>query len=155
MKKGKTLKSHSKLNPTHEKGEGNSRTEEAEGLHMAMEGLQASIGANHKEILVIRTDMKEEWVYRKLNEMVADMKESRAEESLQRVAEIEEWTAAAKEKLAKTVSNQDKTQAKLTKIEARSCRNNVRVYGIAEDIEGYNLLEFIERFIKAELSLPN
>ncbi|XP_032412220.1 uncharacterized protein LOC116715706 [Xiphophorus hellerii] len=68
---------------------------------------------------------------------------------------MEEWTAAAKEVLSQTISNQDQIQAKLTDLEARSRRNNIRVYGIPEDTEGDNLLEFMDGFIKAELSLQD
>ena len=82
----------------------------------AMDSLQASIGAIHEEILAIRSDMKvesscfcdnlsrdlkrdsasfKEDVNRKLNEIVADLKETRdrAEEAVQRVSDMEEWSA--------------------------------------------------------------
>lgn len=93
----------------------------------------------------------------KLNEIMVDMKETRdrAEEAVQRVADMEEWTAEAKEVLSPTLINQDKIQAKLTDLEAHSRRNNVRVYGIPEDAEGSNLQDFIERLIEAELSLQD
>lgn len=66
---------------------------------------------------------------------------------------MEEWTATVKEVLSKTLSNQAQIQAKLTDLEACSCRNNIRMYRIPEDAEGGNLQEFMESFIKAELSL--
>lgn len=66
---------------------------------------------------------------------------------------MEEWTATVKEVLSETLSNQAQIQAKLTDLEACSCRNNIRMYGIPEDAEGGNLQEFMESFIKAELSL--
>lgn len=145
---------------------------------LAMETLQASIGAIHKEIQAIRADVKEELgcfsdnltrdmkrdlasfredVNEKLNEIVTDLKETRerAEEATQRVADVEEWAAAAKDVLTQTLRNQAQIQAKLTDIEARSRRNNIRIYGIPEDVEGGNLQEFIESLIKAELPLQD
>lgn len=181
MKKGKTRKDNGKPTQTQEKSDKHltgTVNENVHDEHMAMDSLQASIGAIHKEILAIRSDVKEELsclrdnlsgdmkrdlaslredVNGKLNEIMADMKETRdrAEEAVQRVADMEEWTAAAKEVLSQTLSNQDKIQAKLTDLEARSRRNNVRVYGIPEDAEGSNLQEFIERFIETELSIQD
>lgn len=185
MKKGKTPKSNSKSNLTQETIEKDSKEKEKDDEGVSdqhadadMEGLQASMGAIHKEILSIRSDLREELsrlrdnlssdmkkdlsnfreeINGKLNEIVADMKETRdrAEESLQRVAEMEEWAAVAKQVLSQTSNNQDKIQAKLTELEAHSRRNNIRVYGIPEDTEGNNLLELIESFIKTELSLQD
>lgn len=145
---------------------------------LAMETLQASIGAIHKEIQAIRADVKVELgrfsdnltrdmkkdmasfredVNEKLNEIVTDLKETRdrAEEATQRVADMEEWTAAANEVLTQSLKNQEQIQAKLTDLEARSRRNNIRIYGIPEDVEGDNLQEFIESLIKTELPLQD
>lgn len=44
---------------------------------------------------------------------------------------------------------------KLTNIEARSWRNNIRLHGIPEEAKGNNIQEFIESFIKTELSLSD
>lgn len=145
---------------------------------LAMETLQASIGAIHKEIQAIRADVKVELghfsdnltrdmkkdmasfredVNEKLNEIVTDLKETkdRAEEATQRVADMEEWTAVANEVLTQSLKNQEQIQAKLTDLEARSRRNNIRIYGIPEDVEGDNLQEFIESLIKTELPLQD
>lgn len=181
MTRGKTRKDNGKPTQTQEESEIN-LTEKANGdthdEHMAMDNLLTSIGAIHKDILAVRTDMKEQLsclrddlsgdmkrdlasfrddVNGKLNEIVADMRETRdkAEEALQRVSDMEEWTAAAKDVLSETLSNQDQIQAKLIDIEARSRRNNIRVYGIPEDTEGSSLQEFMESFIKAELLLQD
>ena len=93
----------------------------------------------------------------KLNEIVADLKETRdrAEEAAQRVSDMEESSAMAKDVLSQTLINQQQTQAKLIDLEARSQRNNICVFGIPEDAEGSNLQEFMESFIRAELSLQD
>lgn len=49
---------------------------------------------------------------------------------------MEEWTAAANEVLTQSLKKQEQIQAKLTDLEARSRRNNIRIYGIPEDVEG-------------------
>ena len=40
-------------------------------------------------------------------------------------------------------------------MEARSRRNNLRIFGIPEGEEGNNACEFLEKFIKSELQLPD
>lgn len=174
-------KNKGKLSQCQEKSEENSTRRDsgdANNEHEAMDNLQASIGAIHKEIRAIRSDVKEELdsfrdnfskdmksdlaslredVNGKLNEIVSDLKETRdrAEEATQRVADMEEWTAAAKEVLSQTLKNQDQMQAKLTDLESCLRRNNIRIYGIPEDTEGSNLQDFIESFIKTELQLQD
>lgn len=66
----------------------------------------------------------------------------RADESLQRVSDMEEWTAITNEVLSQTISNQDKIQVKLK----LTHEENICVFGIPEDTEGTNLQEFIEGF---------
>lgn len=140
--------------------------------------LQASICAIHAEIKAIRSDMKTELnnfhdtfsrdmkndlanfradVNRKLNEIAIDLKETvgRVEEAEQRVADMEDWSSEAKEVLCQALHTQESIQAKLTDLGARSRRNNIRLYGIPEDAEGDNIQEFVESFIKTELSLPD
>ena len=88
---------------------------------------------------------------------MADLKETRnrAEEAAQRVSDMEEWNAMAKDVLSQTLINQEQIQARLTDLEARSRRNNICVFGIPKDVEGSNLQEFIESFVKAKLSLQD
>lgn len=179
MKRGKTRKDNSNQTQTQEKSDiqGEIR-EDSNDDHMSMDNLLANIDTIHKEILANRSDVKEqlscfrenltsdmkrdlasfkEDVNKKLNEIKADIKETRdrTEEALQRVSEVEEWTGVAKEVLSESLTKQDQIQAKLLDLEARSRRNNIRLYGIPEDAEGNNLQEFIETFIKAELELQD
>lgn len=76
-------------------------------------------------------------------------------EEAERVADMEDWSAVAKDTLCQALRNQESIQAKLTDQEARSQRNNIQLYGIPEDAKGDNIQELIESFFKTELSLPD
>lgn len=142
------------------------------------DALQASIYAIHADIKAgqkdlkkdlnelcetIRRDMKEEIrhfkedVDQKLSEIGDGLKntEVRMDDVEKRVAEIEEWNTGAKDVLLQTLQEQERIQSKLLDLETRSRRNNLRIFGIPEGEEGPNPGEFMEKFIKTELSLPN
>ncbi len=107
----------------------------------------------------IRDDLKRELaetrqeIYQKLNEITADLKTTtdKMSEAEARIADVEEWSVDSREALSQSFSPQVSLQMKLT--EARSRRNNVRIYGIAEGAEKNNIHQFIENFIKKELEL--
>lgn len=110
------------------------------------------MGPLKKELVDFREDVSQ-----KLSAIVTDLKEitDRVEETEQRVADMEEQGAENSELLSHTLKLQDKLQARLTDLESRSRRNSIRIHGIPEGAEGDNLQEFLETFIKAELSLPD
>lgn len=143
------------------------------GEHADLDSLQASIIAIHAEIKAVCSDVRielnnfrdtferqmkgelgnfREEVNKNLSETGTELKDraGRDEEVEQRVCDIEERTAEAQELLLQTVQIQDDMQAKLTDLEARSRRNNIRVHGFSK---GANLQEFLEKCIKTELSL--
>ena len=64
---------------------------------------------------------------------------ARVAKAEQRISDIEEWDKVAKEALTQALENQDALQAKLTELEARSCQNNLRIYGVPEESEESNL----------------
>ncbi len=70
-----------------------------------------------------------------------------------RITDVEEWSADFREALSQSLQAQKSLQMKLTDLEARSRRNNVCIYGIAEGAEKNNIHQFIENFIKKELEL--
>ena len=78
----------------------------------------------------------------------------RVEEAEQRVSDMEDWSAGAKDVIFQALAAQESIQAKLTDLESRARRNNMRIYGIPEDIEGDSVQQF-ENFIKTELSLTD
>ena len=74
---------------------------------------------------------------------MADMQE--------RVAETEEWNADLKGILPSSLKQQRRLQEKVTGLEGRSRRNNLRVWGVLEGAEKDSVPEFIERMIREEL----
>lgn len=79
------------------------------------------------EPCIVRLANFREDVNGKQNEIMADLKKKRdrAEEALQHVSDMEEWTAVAKEVLLETLSKQVQIQAKLTDLETCSRRKCV------------------------------
>lgn len=153
-----------------EKGEANVHAM-MDALRASMDAIRADIKAGHvdmkKELSgfceTIKKDMKEELgnfkeeVNQKLGEIGADLKntEARMEEVETRVAEVEEWSVSAKDMLLQALKEQERIVSKLTDLETRSRRNNLRIFGIPEGEEGNNACEFLEKFIKSELQLPD
>ncbi|KAK1904678.1 LINE-1 type transposase domain containing protein 1 [Dissostichus eleginoides] len=178
MPRGKVQKGRGKPPRNPEKTVENTLGKDSDDDHEAMDSLQASIGAIHGEIKAIRSDVKTELndfresfsremkkelgefredVNRQLNEIATDLKTTvcRAEEAEQRVSDMEDWSAGAKDVICQALAAQESIQAKLTDLESRARRNNMRIYGIPEDIEGDSVQQFIENFIKTELSLTD
>lgn len=88
-----------------------------------------------------------------LTEEMLGLKE-RVEETEIRVGHMEDVTTEMTEVLA-TVMKQHKTlQQKLTDLESRSRRNNIRIFGLAEGEEGNSVIRFISDLLKRELPLP-
>lgn len=87
--------------------------------------------------LSFHDDMKKELnefkgeINKKLQETTKELAATtaRVEEAEQRIAEIEEWDTEVKEALALMMESQETLRAKLTELEARSRRNNLRIHG--------------------------
>lgn len=140
-------------------------------LHASINAIHAEIKAGHADMKkelsgiceTIRHDMKEELgnfkdeVNQKLNEIGSELKntEMRMDEAEDRMAAMEEWSVYAKDVLLQTAQEQQRIQSKLTDLEARSRRNNLRIFGIPEGTEGSNAREFLEKFIRSELLLTD
>lgn len=97
-------------------------------------------------------DIREE-IQLKLGEVATDLKATteRVSEAEGRIADIEEWTVDFKEALCQSLQAQDGLRMKLTDLEARSRRNNIRIYGISEGAEENNIQQLIADIIKKEL----
>lgn len=110
----------------------------------------------------LRDDMRKELnefrgeINTKLQETSRELQATttRVAEAEQRVSDIEEWNTAAKDALTQALENQEALQAKLTELESRSRRNNLRIYGIPEESEGPNLTEFVSKLIKSQVGPP-
>ncbi|KAI3358297.1 hypothetical protein L3Q82_014671 [Scortum barcoo] len=136
-----------------------------------MDAIQANIIT---EIKAVRSDMKKEYfetigvlkkeltdfreeINQKLSSIGTDLQEitERVEETEQRVADMEEQSAEISKLLSHTLEIQQSIQTQLTDLEAQSRRNNIRIHGISEGSEGEDIQDFVEKFIKSELSLPD
>lgn len=112
--------------------------------------------------LALREDMRKELnefreeINQKMKEFSGDLQATtvRVMEMEQRITDTEEWNGAAGDALLDVLEKQREIQAKLIDLDARSRRNNLRIYGIQEGSEGSNPVEFVAGLIKSELGLP-
>lgn len=68
-----------------------------------------------------------------------------------RMAGKETWDIGVKDALIQLLNNQKSLQTKITDLEGRSRRNNIRIYGIPENAEGSSMPQFVENLIRSEL----
>lgn len=73
----------------------------------------------------------------------------------QRVEETETANTELRDALLDSLKQQKLLQDKVTDLEGRSRRNNIRIYGIKEGTEGTSMLAFIDNFLKTELALDS
>lgn len=94
---------------------------------------------------------------KRMDDIAEDLKgvTQRMDEAELRVADIEEFNIETKEILQHALHLQMELQTRVTDLEARSRRNNIRLHGMAEDAEGTNIKIFVENFLKSELALDN
>lgn len=93
----------------------------------------------------------------KLNAIETDIKDvtTRVEAAEDRINEMEAFNTDARDVLSHSLELQEQLQTRLEDLEARSRRNNIRIHGIEEEAEGDDITDFVERFIKTELALPD
>lgn len=110
------------------------------------------IGALNTEVSGFREEMG-----KRMDDIAKELKEvtQRVEETEQRVTDIEEINADVNDALEHALYMQKELQTRVTELEARSRRNNIRIHGITEESEGTNIQLFMENFLKSELSLAN
>ena len=123
------------------------RTEHKVDLHTLKEELKEDMKNELK-------DLKQE-IYQKLSANSARIQanETRLNEAEARINETESANMAMKEALIKSMERQKTMQEKLTDIEGRSRRNNIRIYGVPEGKEGNSVPDFVEQLLKSELAL--
>lgn len=78
------------------------------------------------------------------------------EEAQTRIAELEEWQADSGTLMWEMSERTRRLQEKLTDLEGRSRRNNLRIYGVPEDAEkdSESLNKYVEHLLTTELGLP-
>lgn len=123
------------------------RAENKVDLHALKEELKEDM---KKEL----QDLKQE-IYQNLSANTARIQanETRLSEAETRISEIESVNTAMKEALVKSMERQKTMQEKLTDMEGRSRRNNIRVYGVPEGKEGDSVPDFMDQLLKSELAL--
>ncbi|KAK1896470.1 LINE-1 retrotransposable element ORF1 protein [Dissostichus eleginoides] len=147
---------------------------EANSLALTM---RSGLEAISKEIRDLKTEMKKdlttlkeqvtEDVKSEINDLKREMYQqlsantktlqaqgSRIAEAEGRIAETETWNMEVKDALCKSLKQQQMLQDKLTDIEGRSRRNNIRIFGIPEDKEGDSAPKYLHQLLTTELSLP-
>lgn len=111
----------------------------------------------------VRREVKEEFdrfrreTDSKFEGMNADMKtqHDNMEEAQTRIAELEEWQTEAKSEMLTMTAQTQRMQEKMTDLEGRSRRNNIRIFGIPEGTEENSTGKYLERFLTTELELPS
>lgn len=108
-----------------------------------------------------RNDIKQEFnnfkteINQKLQSVAIDVRNhgTRLSEAEQRVEETETANIELRDTLLHSLKQQKLLLDKVTDLEGRSRRNNVRIYGIKEGTEGSSMLTFMDNFLKTELAL--
>lgn len=75
-------------------------------------------------------------------------------EAESRIEKLELWAQEANNALIISLREQKALQDKLTDLESRSRRNNLRIYGVTEGEEGESVAKFIQDLLRRELHLP-
>lgn len=71
----------------------------------------------------------------------------------ERTVETEEWSTDVHDIIKNSLEQQRKLQEKLTDLEGRTRRNNVRIWGLKEGIEGDSVQEYVDKLIHTELGV--
>lgn len=114
---------------------------------------EASLGLILTELREMRRDFSQQ-----LNDIREDFKkiDKRMEEAEERIETAETRIQTAEEVLAELVKLQKLTEAKLTDLEGRSRRDNVRIHGVKEGAEegATSVTAFVETLLMKGLELP-
>lgn len=122
-------------------------------MHSAMSDLKGDIKKDLKEEM---TSLKHE-LNQKLTEVgVALQAQGRAiAEAEERIAAVEESGSVTKDTMLSLLKEQRRLRDKVTDLESRSRRNNIRIYGVQEGIEGDSMIKFVEDFLTRELTITD
>lgn len=95
-------------------------------------------------------------IHSKLDGLATDVQSlnERVGEAETRVEAMETWATEATGVLVSCLERHKSLQLKLTDLESRSRRNNLRIFGVPEGEEDNSVPQFVDKFIKSELSIP-
>uniref|UniRef100_A0A672IJM8 L1 transposable element RRM domain-containing protein n=1 Tax=Salarias fasciatus TaxID=181472 RepID=A0A672IJM8_SALFA len=121
-------------------------------IHAAISELKGDIKKDLKDEM---TALKEELSH-KLAEMGTALQDQAQaiSEAEERISDVEASGSVTKEALLCLLKEQRKLQQKVTDLESRSRRNNIRIYGVPEEAEGDSMIKFIDSLLTTELPLP-
>lgn len=127
----------------------------------AIQNLCNNIKEMQNDIIAMKNDIKQDLssfkseINKKLEEVSSDIcnQAARLTEAEQRVNELETVNIDLRDSLSHCLKQQKILQDKVTDLEGRSRRNNIRIYGIKEEAEGNAMQTFIENFLKEQLSI--
>ena len=83
------------------------------------------------------------------------LQSGRLNEAETRLEKLESWALEANNALITSLKEQKTLQDKLTDLESRSRRNNLRIYGVPEGEEGESTAKFLQDMLRRELQLPD
>uniref|UniRef100_A0A3B5Q2F2 L1 transposable element RRM domain-containing protein n=1 Tax=Xiphophorus maculatus TaxID=8083 RepID=A0A3B5Q2F2_XIPMA len=127
------------------------------------EGMRDLKSEMKKELAQVRTSLKEE-IKVLLNELTNEINQrvsaaiNKTEEMGKRLGEMEKsmaekerWDIGVRDAIVQLLNDQKLLREKITDLEGRSRRNNLRVYGIPENAEGTSMQRYMENMLKTEL----
>lgn len=104
-----------------------------------------------EDITSLRQDMERK--FRESSRVQEDQKAGLAEAQA-RIMELEEWNTEANVSLQSMLTHTRSMQDKITDLEARSRRNNIRIFGLLEGSEKDSVMTYLDQLFKRELNLP-
>lgn len=117
------------------------------------------------ELIILKDELKKEMkeemttlqqdVERRLAENMNELQTQKANlaEAHERIAELEEWKTDAGELMVELLDQANQIQEKVTDLEGRSRRNNIRIFGLPEDTEESSTSKYVEQLLKTKLQL--
>ena len=109
-----------------------------------------------KEVKEEINNLRQE-LYNKLTENQNELQTQKScvSEAETRIAELEEWQSVANGALLGMSDHTRQMQDRLTDLEGRTRRNNIRIFGVPEDAEGSSAGKYLERLLSIELELSD
>lgn len=110
----------------------------------------------------LKKEMKEEIttlqqeIERKLTDNINELQTQKATmaEAQERIAGLEEWKIDVGEVMMEMQEQTRQMQEKITDLEGRSRRNNIRIFGVPEETEENSTSKYVDQLLKTELQLP-
>lgn len=127
----------------------------ANELLAAIESLKTEMKQDNDNVRRDISSLQQE-LSSKLDKMAGDMRglTGRMDEVEDRVGHVEDVTLELTQALTDCLKRQRGIQNKLTNLESRSRRNNIRIFGMDERENPKSMVQYIADFLRRELNLP-